>query len=384
MNDDEIDDLHFTPFDAAPARLTINLGNLVENWRTLNLRSGNARASAVVKADAYGLGIEEVTAALYHHGCHDFFVANADEGMLARQFAPDARIFVLAGAWPGVEKQFFEYDLVPVLASLDQLGNWMSAVAEFGDHPCALAIDTGMNRLGLSVEEALELANDPTRPASFAPVHIMSHLACADEPGNPMNDAQLAAFQRVAEAFEGTDSSIANSAGIHLGPDFHFDMTRPGIALYGGSTGSAAAPATLPVVTAQARIVQLRKANAGETVSYGATHTLSRDSRLAIVAAGYADGWHRAMSGAGVPLRTTDPKGAEGFVCGQRVPLIGRITMDLSIFDVTDIPENELRVGDYVELFGENIPLEEVAKSAGTIGYELLTSLGNRYQRDYV
>ena len=378
------DDLQFTPYEAAPARLTIELGAVVENWQMLGRKSGKARAAAMVKADAYGLGIEEVVPALYDEGCRDFFVATPDEGMLTRLSAPEARIFVLAGVWPGVEGQLFAHDLVPVLASEDQLACWMNATAVGEDRPCALMINTGMNRLGLNVDEALDLANDPTRPASFSPVHIMTHLAAASDPAHPLNRQQLESFQTVVDAYEGIDSSLSNSAGIFLGPEYHFNMTRPGIALYGGEAVDGMANPSVPVVTAETRILQIRHAKAGETVSYGAAHTLTRDSRLAIVSTGYADGYHRSLSGAGVPLRGEIPAGGFGFIEGYRVPVAGRITMDLTIFDVTDVPESAIRVGDYIELFGHNIMLDDAARAAGTIGYELLTNLGNRYQRLYV
>ncbi len=384
MEEEFEDDLIFTPFEVAPSRLTIDLGALADNWRMLKKASGKARTGAAVKGDGYGLGIEAVVPALYDAGCRDLFVATPDEGMLARQFAPEARIFVLAGVWPGVEAQFFSHDLVPVLVSEEQIACWSNAVAFDEEHPCALMVDTGMNRLGLSVEEALALADDPTRPASFSPVLLLSHLACASDPSHPMNRRQLESFQTVAKAYEGVDSSLANSPGIHLGPDYHFDLTRPGIAIYGGEAVDGVKNPSLPVVTAETRILQIRHGKAGEPVSYGASHVLTRDSRLAIVSTGYADGYHRALSSSGVPLRQTVHEGGFGFVAGRRVPVAGRITMDLTIFDVTDVPESEISAGDYIELFGHNIALDDAARAAGTIGYELLTSLGNRYQRAYI
>ena len=370
-------------FDAAPARLTIQLGNLVDNWRTMNRLSGKARASAVVKADAYGLGIEPVGKALYAAGARDFFVAQAAEGARLRNVAPEARIYVLSGIWAGVEDLILDHDLVPVLASDEQLAFWMTLIADGLDHPCALNIDTGMNRLGLSMSDAMQLVDDPSRPSAFDPVMILSHLACADEPNHPMNRQQLESFQQVASAYEGIESSLCNSAGIHLGSEYHFDLTRPGIALYGGAAVNTIKNPMLPVVTAEARILQVREASAGESVSYGATHRLKRDSRLAIAAAGYADGWHRSLSGSGVPMRANGSEGAFGWIAGHRAPILGRMTMDLTIFDVTDIPENRVRSGDYIELFGEHISVDEAAAAAGTIGYELLTGLGQRYIRQY-
>ncbi|NLS19216.1 alanine racemase [Rhizobium sp. P40RR-XXII] len=371
-------------FAFAGLRLTVDLGALVENWRELARRSGKARTSAVVKADAYGLGIEDVGETLYAAGARDFFVATADEGATLRLYAPEARIFVLSGIWPGMERRFFENDLVPVIASEEQLTFWMSVLAEHGDYPCALQVDTGFNRLGLPMDDAIALADDVSRPASFAPVLVMSHLACGDDPSNAMNRQQLEAFRKVSAAFEGIEASLANSAGIFLGSDYHFDLTRPGIATYGGEAVPGLANPMRPVATAEARIIQTRSVKSGETVGYGRALQLTRDSRLAIVSAGYADGYMRSQSSGGVPLRQTGIAGGHGFIAGHKVPVAGRITMDLTIFDITDLPENLARAGDYVELFGSNISVDEAAKAAGTIGYEMLTSMGLRHERRYI
>lgn len=370
-------------FDIAPVRLTIDLQALADNWRDMGQRSGSARAAAVVKADAYGLGLEDCGSTLYEAGARDFFVAVAQEGATLRAYAPEARIFVLSGIWPGQERIFFENDLVPVLASEEQLAFWMAVIAEHGDYPCALQVDTGFNRLGLPLADALALAEDVSRPASFSPVLILSHLYSGDTPSSPTNKAQLESFRQVSAAFEGVESSLSASAGIFLGPDYHFDLTRPGIALYGGEAVSDMAPLR-PVATAEARIIQIREAGVGETVSYGATHRLARPSRLAVASVGYADGYLRSLSGSGIPLRADGSPGGVGFVAGHRVPVLGRITMDLTIFDVTDLPEGAVRPGDYIELFGHNIALDDAARAGGTIGYELLTSLGLRHERRYL
>lgn len=370
-------------FDFAPVRLTVDLAALTDNWRDMARRSGKSRTAAVVKADAYGLGLEDCGIALYEAGARDFFVAVVQEGVTLRAYAPDARIFVLSGIWPGQEQLFFEHDLVPVLTSEEQLALWMAVVAEHGDHPCALQVDTGFNRLGLSMQEALELADDVSRPASFSPVLVLSHLHSGDTPSAPSNKAQLESFQKVSAAFEGIDSSLSASAGIFLGEDYHFDLTRPGIALYGGEAIDGMKPLRT-VAKAEARIIQIRTAGTGDTVSYGATYQLTRPSRLAIVSVGYADGYLRSLSGSGVPLRAGGTQGGFGFIAGHRIPVVGRITMDLTIFDVTDVPQNEIKTGDYVELFGPNIPLDDVARAAGTIGYEVLTGLGLRHERRYI
>lgn len=371
-------------FDIAPARLTIDLAALADNWREMARRSGTARAAAVVKADAYGLGIEDCGTALYEAGARDFFVAVVQEGVTLRTYAPEARIYVLSGIWPGQEAMFYEHDLVPVLASEEQLALWMSITTERGDHPCALQIDTGFNRLGIPLQEAIAFADDVSRPASFSPVLILSHLHSADTPSAAANMQQLEAFQQVAAAFEGIECSLSASAGIFLGSDYHFDLTRPGIALYGGEAVNDVANPMQPVALAEARIVQIRNCKQGETVSYGGTCRLTRDSRLAIVSVGYADGYKRSLSGSGIALRQTVETGASGFIAGKRVPVVGRITMDLTIFDVTDIPEQDIRAGDYIELFGPNVALDDVACAGGTIGYEILTSLGLRYERRYI
>jgi alanine racemase len=383
MSTFDTDDLPLDDFDIAPLRLTVDLGALADNWREMARRSGSARTAAVVKADAYGLGLEDCGTALYEAGARDFFVAVVQEGVTLRTYAPDARIYVLSGIWPGQEALFFEHDLVPVLASEEQLALWMSVTAEHGDHPCALQVDTGFNRLGLPLEEAVAFANDVSRPASFSPVLVLSHLHSGDTPSSPLNRAQLESFQRVAAAFEGIPASLAASGGIFLGPDYHFDLTRPGIAVYGGEAVNGM-KALKPVVKAEARIIQIREALSGSTVSYGATHQLSRNSRLAVVSAGYADGYLRSVSGSGVPIRAGGTPGAFGFIAGRRVPVIGRVTMDLTIFDVTDIPASDIKAGDYIELFGPNVLLDDVARAAGSIGYELLTGLGLRYERRYI
>lgn len=364
------------------ARLTIDLSALADNWRAMARRSGAARTAAVLKADAYGIGLEPAARTFYQAGARDFFIATPAEGAALRAILPDARIFVLSGMWAGSERLFFEFDLVPVIVSEEQLVVFMTAVSDGGDLPCVLHVDTGMSRLGLRVEDALALANDAARPASFSPIMLLSHLACADDPANPLNRKQLQRFRSVVQAFEDIDATLANSAGIFLGEDYHFTLTRPGIALYGGRSVSSQPNPMKPVVTAEARILQVREAKAGESVSYGAT-VLARDTRIAVAAIGYADGYMRGLSGAGVPLRAAGIAGANAVLHGRTVPLIGRITMDLSHFDVTDLPPGSVRAGDFIELFGRNMPIDDVARAGGTIDYELLTSLGHRYERRY-
>lgn len=367
----------------AGGRLTIDLGALADNYRTLAKMSAPAETAAVVKADAYGIGIARAVPALAAAGCRSFFVALPAEGVEARRASPEAAIYVLSGPLSGEAAEAFRrHRLTPVLNSPHDIAIWREACRE-GALPAALHVDTGMNRLGLSESEAAAFAAENAQGGAVPLRLVMSHLAYADEPGHPLSRKQLESFQRVAALFEGIDSSLANSAGIMLGGDFRRDLTRAGVALYGGRAANEGENPMRPVVTAEARVLQVRQAAAGSAVGYGATVTLERDTTLAIVAAGYADGYHRAASSAGVPLRGAVPTGANGFIAGKRVPVVGRISMDLTAFDVGAC-EDTVSPGDWIELFGPNIALDEVAQAAGTIGYELLTSLGRRYERIYV
>lgn len=370
----------------AGSRLSVDLDALVTNYRVLARRSGTARTAGVVKADAYGLGAAEVSAALFEVGCRTFFVAVPEEGIALRRSLPDAEIFAIGGvSCSQAAAACAEARLTPVLNSVDEIAIWSEYWSSRSSRrPCAIHVDTGMNRLGLSINEATAFAEENDSSHSVTPILLMSHLACADEPDHRLNVKQLKSFQRVRAAFKGVESSLCNSAGIFLDPDYHFDVTRPGISLYGGAPVIGHENPMRPVVTAEARIVQIREAKASETVSYGATVTLERDSRLAVVSVGYADGFHRSGSGNGVAMREAKPAGGSGWIAGHHVPIIGRITMDLTIFDVTDIPADSINTGDWIELFGPNIDIDTAAGAAGTISYELLTSLGRRYFRRYL
>ena len=368
----------------AGAILTIDLDRLKTNYRIVAERSSHAEAAAVVKADAYGLGIPQVVPALLSAGCRRFFVAQPHEGIAVRAKAPEADIYVLSPLL-GAEQTatLKQHRLVPVLNTPTDITIWEAeGWADGRALPCAVHVDTGMNRLGLSLTEAESFARDNALTGALNVALVMSHLACADDPAHPLNARQCASFQRVRGLFAGVEASLANSAGIGLGGDFLCDLTRAGIALYGGRAG----PGTplQAVATLEARILQIRSVRAGETVGYGATVTLDRDTVLAVVSCGYADGYHRAISGSGVAMRRATPLGGFGFAAGRRVPVIGRISMDLTCFDITDIEPDMLGRGDLIELFGSNLSIEDAAAAAGTIGYELLTSLGQRYHRVYV
>ncbi|MCR9120878.1 MAG: alanine racemase [Phyllobacteriaceae bacterium] len=365
--------------DVRGGRLTIDLDAIVANWRDLDRRSRPGRAAAVVKADAYGLGVDRVVPALASAGCDSFFVALPQEGAAIRPLVPEARISLLNGVHAGAMDETIKARLIPVLSSMEQAALW---AAQGGGRPCAIQVDTGMNRLGLTVDETCALAGDDALRAKLDVVHVMSHFACADMPDHPLNRQQIESFQAVAAMLEGVESSLANSAGILTGGAYGHAMTRPGIALYGGEAVTGIANPMQPVVTLKARILQIRSAASGETVSYGATHRLGRDSRIAIASVGYADGYPRAGSGSGIPLRDAITEGLAGYLGGHRAPVLGRVTMDLTCFDVTDVPDDALAEG-WIELIGPNMPLDDVARACGTIGYEILTSLGTRYARHY-
>ncbi len=365
----------------AGGRLTIDLSALADNYRLMQLRSGPAKAAAVVKADAYGVGIDLALPALTAAGCDTFFVAQADEGINVRKLAPDARVFVIYGAPKGSEEAMLEHRLTPLLCSPEQIERWGRLIrAEGRSLPYGIHVDTGMNRTGLTLDEArlIGMHTDVLKASGLC--HVMTHPACADDPAHPMNAQQRALFQQVRSMFPGVECAYANSAAILTTGASGGDITRPGIALYGGEAVNGMANPMKPVVTAETRIIQLRYAKTGETVSYGATETLSRDTKIAVCASGYADGYHRA-GGTGVALRKAGVAKACGFLAGHRVPVLGRITMDFTMFDVTDLPDAILDASQWIELFGNNIALDDVARAAGTIGYELLTSLGRRYHK---
>jgi len=356
-------------------RLTIDLDALSRNWLALAALAGSAETAAAVKGNAYGIGVEPAVRALARAGCRTFFVALPEEGLRVRSVAPDSTIYVLNGLATDLASMHARANLRPVIGSIGELDEWASYRAAGGSGQAALHVDTGMNRLGLTFAETRALAADGDAVKRLGLSLVMSHLACADTPAHALNARQLATMQDVHVLFPGLPVSLANTAGISLGSDYHFDLVRPGIGIYGGPYIEGKPPLET-VVTAEARIVQIRDVPAGETVGYGAAQTLARQTRVAILSTGYADGYHRSTSA------TDHRPGAATFLHGRIAPLVGRVSMDLMAIDVTDIPQ--ARRGDWVELFGANMPVASVAAAAGTIGYELLTSLGARYARRYL
>jgi alanine racemase len=360
-------------------QLSIDLGALARNWRALDKVSAGALTGAVVKADAYGTGITMASKALHAAGARFFFAATPDEGMAVRAAVPDAHIFILNGLYPGAANLYIRQNLMPIICSMAMLEEWLAKCVERNEaYPSAFHFDTGMNRLGFRLNEAT-LVRDRIKALGYAPQMVMSHLACADQPSHEKNRTQLALFGSVMTQFPGIPASLANSAGLMTGRDYHFQMVRPGIALYGGRAVSGRKNPMAPVVTLHVPIMQVKEARTGETVGYGATHALSRDSRLAILSHGYADGFLRSLSGS-----NTRP-GGKVVIRGKACPVIGRVSMDQVTVDITELgPDNIPNPGEGAEVLGNLLGVDDLADAGGTIGYEILTSLKGRYSRNYV
>ena len=357
--------------------LTVDLDAIVANWRKLEKTAVPAECAAVIKANAYGCGIESVANALAGAGCKTFFVATLDEARAARSAVPQATIYVLSGFFQNTGEAYAEIDCRPVIGELNELAEWDVFCRRSGwSGGVAIHIDTGMNRLGLTVQEAQGLI-----PRINAGDHgitlVMSHLVSAEQLNSTVNARQLSAFREIASLFAGVPASLANSSGIYLGGPFQFDLVRPGAALYGVNPTPEADNPMQPVVDLKARIVQIRNVERGDTVGYGGSWTARRPTRLAVVATGYADGYFRAASA------SDGTRGAEVIVAGKRCPIAGRVSMDLIGIDITDLPPNAVRRGHMVTLIGEGITVDELAHHFGTIGYEVLTSLGRRFARVY-
>ena len=362
----------------ARAVLTINLGALRANWAELNKASGKAECAGVIKADAYGLGLEDIARALRDEGCRTLFVATLAEAQRVRAVQPGAAIYVLDGLLPGAAPHYAGFDLRPCLNSLAEVREWAAYAQATGRRLRAgVHIDTGMNRLGLPPYEVDQLANEAALFGHVELSLVMSHLACADEPTNPINARQKAAFDQLRAKLPPAPASLSNSSGVFLGQDYHYDLVRPGIALYGGRALEGKPNPMRWVVQLQARILQVRDTPAGETVGYGATYTTDRETRVATLACGYADGFLRAIS------RVGQTSGAVGFVGPHPVPIIGRVSMDLITVDVTGVPAHLAQRGAWVEVMGAKTTIDDLTDRAGTIGYELLTRLGKRVHRIY-
>lgn len=357
--------------DTAHAVLTVDVGAIVANWRLLQARHPAAASGAVIKANAYGLGAVPVAAALASAGCRHFFVATPDEALALRNTIPDAALVVLGGLFTGAEPEFAANDIIPALGSLAEIDAWSRLAHQLGRPlPAFVHLDTGMSRLGLDAREVLVLAQDHGRLEGIDVRYVMSHLVSAEIPDDPLNAIQRDRFVAIRACLPVAPASLANSAGMFLGDDYAFDLARPGSALYGINPTPGRDNPMRPVARLAARVLAVRDIPSGATAGYGATWTAQRPSRIATIGVGYADGWHRSHSNRG---------GA--YFDGHPVPLVGRVSMDLTTFDVTDLPG--VQPGSWLELLGPHRLVDDAARDAGTIGYEVLTALGPRYQRVY-
>ncbi len=377
--------------------LNVNLAAIVANWQTLRAQFTGAETAAVVKADGYGLGAVEVSTALEKAGCHTFFVATLGEALELRQALPDVRILVLQGVLPGEEFAFAAHRLIPILNSTEQMARWKPVAAEHIHAVSALHIDTAMGRLGLQHDEfAALLKKDPDALSACRVSLIMSHFACAPDASHPLNARQLELFQSSLALAPGIPASLTNSGGIYLPKDYHFHLARPGCSLYGiaaqsptveesrvafhgeprsvGGLGVRPPSKLKQVAEWNSPILMTRVLEREQTVGYGATVTAAKGTRIATVASGYADGYLRHLSNKAV-----------GYIGAHRVRLLGRVTMDMLCFDVTDVPESLLHEGAPLTLLGDRdgIRVDDVADAAETIGYEILTRIGNRVKRIY-
>ncbi len=361
----------------AGAVLSIDLGAIRENYRRLQAELGATPCAAVCKADAYGLGLGDVAPALAAEGATQFFVATLDEAIALRGIlaepCPAAEIHVLNGLMPGCEGDYLAHRLRPVLNSLGDIEAWARrAAAEGRALPAAVHLDSGMCRLGLPPRELDRLAAEPERLSGIEVALLMSHLACAEDREGPMNARQLADFRAALTRLPRAPASLANSPGVFLGPDYHFDLARPGVALYGVNPLPGKPNPMVQVVGLKARILQVREIDAPQSVGYGADYRAGGPMRVATLGVGYADGYLRSLSDKG-----------SAFIAGQRVAVIGRVSMDLITLDVTDVPPAQARPGGIVDLLDPEQGPDRLADEAGTIGYEILTALGRRYHRVY-
>ena len=365
----------------AGAVLSIDLGALQKNWQTYKKavsKSKNCAVGAVIKAGGYGLEARHVGVALGVVGCKTFFVATIDEGIELRSvIGPDAEIFILGCAIGGNETDLAQYALSPVLNSMEDISVWKKFSSTSANMvAAALHIDTGINRLGLGAGDVKTIAKNPDIISGVNLSLVMSHLACADEQANPMNETQLASFKDAISSINGlvgVRASIANSSGVFLGGQYHLDLVRPGVALYGVNPTPDKANPMDQVVRLQGKILQVRKIDTPDSVGYGATHKAAGPERIATVAAGYADGILRSLSNNGV-----------AYVGKYPAPYVGRVSMDLITINVSAIPEKIAHAGALVDLIGPSNTVDDMAARSGTIGYEILTNLGSRYGRVYV
>jgi alanine racemase len=347
------------------AILTVDLAALKQNYRMLTDKVASRELAAVVKANAYGLGITEVSKALSRAGCSTFFVATLEEGIELREVLSDATLYVFHGVLPGTAGDLIAHKLIPILNSFDQIEEWRSQ----GNQATGLHVDTGMSRLGLTPDQYV-IAQ---KLKDFRVDLVLSHLACSEEKDHPKNAEQLNQFKRIQNSTKAKQASLAASSGIFLGIDYQLDLCRAGASLYGINPTPTSPNPMAQVIRLQAQILQIRSVDTPQTVGYGATHQATKPTKIATLAIGYADGYMRSLGNLG-----------KAFIDDYEVPVVGRISMDLTTVDISNVPDALLTTGTLVDLIGPNNPIDKIAEQAGTIGYEILTSLSNRIARRYI
>ncbi len=354
------------------AELIIDLEAIESNYSILCDKAKTAQVAAVVKADAYGTGMAQVAPVLALSGCKIFFVAHVFEGIQLRLLLPDVEIHILNGLLMGAEEAYVDNNLIPVLGSIEEIDRWIRFCGT-ASYCCDLHIDTGMLRLGLPPYELENLLKNSARLSRLSINLVMSHLSCADIENSPQNIKQLEAYQATRQMIPEGSSSLANSAGIFLGFEFFGDVVRPGIALYGCNPTPWTSNPMNPAVNLKAKIIQCRNVLPGDAVSYGATYTIKKKATVATVSVGYADGYLRSLSNKGLTS-----------INGIQIPILGRVTMDMIMVDVSKLPDKQRQPGNWVELIGDTISVDDLADAAGTIPHEILTNLGCRYHREYL
>lgn len=347
--------------------LEVDLNTVASNYAILCDHLSHTQCAAVVKADAYGLGAKIISQRLYTEGCRHFFVAHLDEALAIRSLIPEASIYVFSGCLEGTEIELMEHKLIPVLNDYGMFQRWIAYGKLHGKRlPGMLHIDTGMNRIGFDTYDLKKLTENMCILSGLQLQGVMSHLACSPDKNHPQNEKQRELFEQICTYFPKITKSLADTAGIYLGRDYHYDMVRPGKGLF----GLYKAPHLQQAFSFKARVIQVRHAKKGDFVGYGSQRTLERDSALATLGVGYADGLDRRAS-----------QNSYVLIGQHKAPIMGSLSMDYAVVDITDIPENLYHVGSWVQLTGPDQPLEDMANQFGTISRELSTRLGNRLYR---
>jgi alanine racemase len=355
--------------------LKINVANIVKNYKLVKDAVGEAtNVAAVVKSDCYGLGVKKIVPELAKAGCNEFYVANVDEGIALRDVLKSERIFVLHGINKGEERYFLKHNLIPVLNNEHQVEIWEASAKALKEKlPASLNIDTGMTRLGMSLDQFEQIINDLKNKSLLDIIYIKTHLACANETSNKMNEDQFDKFKIIIKKYPGYKYSFANSPGFILGEKYWYDQVRVGAMLYGINPSDNKNFTVNPVVEVTSKIIKIYDITKEGTIGYGASYHLKPGMAIATMPVGYADGYFRSLSNKG-----------HCYINGIKTPIIGNISMDLTTIDITNVPKRLRQIGQEIELIGKNISLETIASIANTISYEVLTSLGNRYRREYV